>query len=696
MTRTKLFILAILFAMLLSLAGVSFAQESPYDRNTEVYYEANFKWDGVQNTVLDVFDKLQQVEILEPVFAKIAAKSGISLKDDVFSWLGNGFQFGIIGDDKTSVLHTSMKKMLQVKQSESELQMTVARIRMIKNAVEIYQQEKKKLPSSLAALSKDFIDPQYLKPLRGKSFTYRVLPDNRFEIRSPKDKFRDLGIMGEKPSFESLKGLEGDVPRLGTKFEFKNWLLAIKVRDSDKAREAFPKIEKVINEAMGKSEMEFKQKVWNKYIFRVTEGVCYTFCKRQVFIADTPATLEKAIVSMQRADKNIYTNKVFKTMLQENPMATGCSEILFIDLKKIDLNAKLFNISEKNPGAEFLNNLYYMVYYLKKDKMTITGDVVINFDPDMGSDSILHRFAKAPSISKGTLFENLPGNLPLVASYNLGEIWSFFNVMGQKEASVKKGMDEFKNMFGMMSGLDFESDIMEPTGGELAISYQIRDAFISGLLQGISAIRNRHNDKDEDRDIDDDKDMEDDKNVDKNDEDTDVEPKGFKPDNIFKKMFKVRGMPFTFFMEVKDKDKIQGLAKFMQSKGKFVPEYYQDIAIYKSDKISYCIVDDLFIIHTFPGTIKMKQFINQLKVKRVRLGETTRYRDFMKDVKGKVLFMQFQDAEWAACIAKGFMLFFIPEFKDYADKVGQYRESWSSMSITERGLQIHTQGFYKQ
>lgn len=696
MTKIRLLILALLFAMLFSLAGVSFAQESPFDRNTEVYYEANFKWDGVQNSVLDVFDKLQQVEVLEPVFAKIAAKSGISLKNDVFSWLGNGLQFGVIGDDKTSVLHSAIKKMILVKQSESELQLTVTRIRMIKNAVEVYQNEKNKLPPSLEALSKSYIDPQYLKPLRGKSFTYRILPDNRFEIRSPKDKFRDLGIMGERPSFESLKGLDGDVSNLKSKFEFKNWLLAIKVRDTDKAREAFPKIESVITKAMGKSESVFKQKVWNKFIFRVTEGVCYTFYEREVFIADTPATLEKAIVSMQRSDKNIYTNKVFKSMLQENPMAKGSVEMLFVDLKKIDLNAKLFNVSEKNSGAEFLNNLYYMVYYLKKDKMTITGDVIINLDPNMGGDSILQRYAKAPSISKGTLFENLPGNLPLAASYNIGEIWSFFNVMAQKDSGVKQGMLEFKNMFGMMSGIDFVDDIMKPTGGELAISYQFRDAFISGFMEGIRAVRNRHVDKDEDKDIDDDKDMEDDKNVDKDDDDKVVEPKGFKPDNVFKKMFQVRGMPFTFFMEIKDRDKIQGLVKFMESKGNFEREYYQDIAIYRSEKISYCFIDNLFVIHTFPGTVKLKQFIDQLKVQRVRLGETTRYRDFIKDVKGKVLFMQFQNAEWAACMAKGFILFFLPEFKDYADKVGQYNESWSSLSITERGLQIHSQGYYKQ
>ncbi len=696
MTKMRLLILAILFAMVVSLAGVSFAQESPYDRNTEVYYEANFKWDGIQNSVLDVFDKLQQMEILEPLFAKLAAKSGISLKDDVFSWLGNGLQFGIIGDDKTSVLHTTIKKMILVKKSESELQATVARIRMIKNAVEVYQNEKKKLPPNLEVLSKDFIDPRYLKPLRGKSFSYKILPGDKFEIKSPKDKFRDLGIMGERPSFESLKGLDGDVPELRAKFEMKNWLLAIKVRDTDKAREAFPKIEKVIANAKGGSESTFKQKIWNKYIFRVTEGVCYTFYEREVFIADTPATLEKAIVSMQRSDKNIYTNPVFKTMLQENPMIKGSAEMFFVDLKKIDLNTKLFSIPEKSAGAEFLNNLYYMVYYLKKDKMTMTADIIINLDPDMAGDSILKRYAKAPSISKGTLFENLPGNLPLATSYNVGEIWSFFDVMGQKEADIKKGMQEFKNMFSMMSGLDFVKDIMEPTGGELAISYQIRDAFFSGFMQGIRAVRNHTDDRDEDKDVDDDKDMEEDKNIDKDDEDKDVEPKGFKPDNVFKKMFQVKGMPFTFFMEVKDKDKIQGLVKFMESKGNFEREYYQDIAIYRSEKISYCFIDNLFVIHTFPGTIKLKQYIDQLKVQRVRLGETTRYRDFMKDVKGKVLFMSFQNAEWAACMAKGFILFFAPEFKDYADKVGEYKESWSSISITQRGLQIHSQGFYKQ
>lgn len=676
MTKIRLLILAILFAMLFSLAGVSFAQQSPYDRNTEIYYEANFKWDNVQNVMLDTFDKLQQVEVLEPLFAKITAKTGISIKEDIFSWLGNRVQFGVIGDDKTSVLHTSIKKMMTVKKSENELKATVERIRMIKNAVEIYQNEKKKLPASLEVLSKGFIDPKYLKPVRGDNFTYKILPDNNFQIRSPRDKFRDLGITGEKPSFETLKGLDGDVPEIKKKFEFKNWLLVIKVRDTDKAREAFPKIENAIAGAMGQSESVFKQKVWNKYIFRVTEGACYTFYEREVFIADTPATLEKAIVSMQRPDKNIYTNKVFKTMLQENPMAANYMEIFFVDLKKIDLNAKLFNVPEKNVGAEFLNNLYYMVYFAKKDKAAIIGDIIINMDPEMSADSLLSRYAKAAPTSKGTLFENLPGNLPIAVSYNIGEIWSFFNVMGQKDPAVKKGLQEFKNGFGMMTGMDFNADIMDPIGGDFAISYMPRDAFFAAIMQSISAIQNHKNDGDKDSD--------------------EAEPREFKPEKVFRKMFQIKGMPFTFFMDVKDKDKIQTLVKFIETKGNFEREYYQDIAIYKSDKISYCFIDNLFVIHTFPGTVKLKSYIDQLKMNRVRLGETTRYRDFMKDVKGKVIMMQYQDAEWAACIAKGFMLFFLPEFKEYADNVGRYKESWSSISITSRGMQIHFQGFYKQ
>ena len=673
MVKNRIFSWVLLIALLFCLTGLSFADDSPYDRNTEVYYEANFKWDGVQNVVTDMFEKFQQIEVLEPVFSKIKSKTGISLKEDIFSWFGNRLRFGVVGDDNSSVLHNSIKEYMMYSKSHSELKAEIQKLRVIKTAIEIYKFEKKKLPPNLKVLTKTSIKPADLKPVRGSHFTYKVLPDGQFIIKAPKDKFKDLGLTGELPSYHSMKGFSGDIPRISKKFKFKNWLLTIKVRNSDKAREAFPKLEKLMEHLSHQKAESFKKQVWNKYIFRVSKGVCYTFYGREVFIADTAETLQKAIISMGRADKNIYTNKVFKDMLKENPGIASSTEFMFVNLKKIDLNSKLMGVKEKSTGAEILNNLYYMTYFFKRDKDGAVGDMVINLAPGMKKDTLLKQYAAKPLIDSSSLIENLPGEIPIAVSYNIGEVWSFLEVLGEKEPAVKKGLKEFQAGFGMMSGLNFMDNIVKPIGGKMALSYMPRDAFLAGMIQAMTSVMRK---------------IPKGKKI--------SEPNDLRPEKIFRKMFRIQGMPFTFFMHLKDKDGIQDFIKVLEAKGKFEREYYNDVAIYKSKKMVYCIVEDMLIIHTFPGTIKVKQFIDQLKEKRIRLSETTRYREFKQGVRGKVIMMQFQDAQWAAKIAEGFVMFFLPEFSDYAKQVGQYKESWTSFSITDRGLQIHIRGFNKK
>jgi len=673
MFSRKLNCLILLCVFVFCLVGNAFAENSPFNRDTEVYYNASFKWDGIENTLTDAFKRFQQIEILGPEFVLLREKTGIDLEEDIFSWIGNRIQMGIIGEENSSVLHKTIKEHIKYARSRAELMKTVSRIRKLRNAVELYKHEKRKLPPGLKVLAPKYISKKMLKPIRGSHFSYKALPGGKFAIKSPKDKFKDLGVMGPNPSYHSLKGFTGDFPRIKRKFRLKNMLMVIDVRDSDKARSAFKNWEKLITKAT-KSKKAFKKQVWKKYIFRVSKKMCYTFYGQQVFIADSSHTLKLAITSMRRPDKNIYTNKVFKDFMKDNPDVKTAREMMFINLDKIQLNSKLLKISKNHPMAGIVNNFYYASYFLNAKKNSAVGDMLFVMKPDMKDSSILKRYFKTPAYN-ADLVENLPGDLPMVASYNLGEIWNFLSVIAKDSPKLAEGLKMAKGQFGMTLGMDLENDLLKSTTGELGLSYMARDIFLSGIIEGLRSFKKKRKSHHKKRMM---------------------EPNNMNPGKILKKFLRIKRFPITFFVGVKNRKKLSKFMDTLKTKGNFKQSYYKDVSIFRSSKLTYCFTEDMLIIHTFPSDIKVKQFIDKLVVKRVRLSETTKYREFKKGVRGRVLLMQYQDSAWASYIAKGFMLLMLPEFKDYADKIGDYNESWSSLSITPRGIQLHFQVFKKE
>jgi hypothetical protein len=75
------------------------------------------------------------------------------------------------------------------------------------------------------------------------------------------------------------------------------------------------------------------------------------------------------------------------------------------------------------------------------------------------------------------------------------------------------------------------------------------------------------------------------------------------------------------------------------------------------------------------------------------MGSVTRYQDFKKNIKGRPLVVQYQDSRWAASISKGLILFLLPEFEDYAQKMGDYKENWSALSVHPQGLQVFIKAY---
>jgi len=674
MMKKGLALLSLTVICILCLTLSAYADKSPFNRHTELYYDVSFEWDGIENTVTDAFERIKQIEILEPYMKIFADKTGINPGEDIFSWLGNRIQFGIIGTEDYSIIHNAVEAQIKYKKAVSELRETTDRINYLRNAIEAYKIDNKKLPSNLKQLVPKYIQ-KVEKPVRGKKFIYRVLKDNKYEIKCPRDSFKDLVIKGENPSYHSVKGFKDRYAKMKLPFKIKNILLVIEVRDSTKARASFVKFEKVLTSHFGPEKTRFKKMVWKKHIFHVNPKVCYTFYGRCVYISDKPYILRAAINSMNKPEKNIYTNPVFQDFLKNYPGMGKHHELLFVDLHKIHLTPEMLNMKKKGDIADIIRSLYYISYYFTRKPDGFAGDIVLNLTPDIKEKTVLDKLFAKTTKYHGNIMENLPGDLSMAVSYNFGEIWNLFEVIGEGSPKVANFLKMGSQQFSMLTGADFTKDFLGSTTGEIAVSYLARDMFISGILEAVGKFKRRFPGKGKMK----------------------VEPKQLSPEKVvMRSMARFSKIPMTFFIGVKAKDKLNQLMDKLKASSNFQREYYKDVTIFKSNKMAYCFTDDLLIVHSFPSDIKIKSFIDELKVKRVRLGETTKYREFKKGIKGRTIMIQYQDSEWAVSIAKGLLLFLLPEFEDYADMIGEYRESWNSLSVTERGIQLHFRAFKKE
>ncbi|MCE1245369.1 MAG: hypothetical protein LWY06_01860 [Firmicutes bacterium] len=698
MRRGLPIIAVLLVVMLLVTAGSVFAAKEKakapepaapapsitvFDQNTEVFYEVRYEWFNTKNLLTDSFARLQKVEVLEPVFKMINDQLGISLENDVFSWIGNTASAGIVGEDNSSVLHDGMEYMFGTAKAKGELTATVSNMKNIGTALEMYSTDYNgKYPEKLAKLA-----PNYLKtipkPARGGEFRYWVnKKKTAFIVKAPADMFKDLGITGDKLQFSSKDGISGNIPSAPEKtFKFHNYMFAFEVRDMEKAVPALARIEKVINSKIAGKDEAFATEAQGKYVFH-NGPFCYTFAANQLVIADSVSMLKKAVATAENQEKSIYNGKVYKNFMKACPQAAKHNEIYFINLEKINIETKYFHDATKKLGMHYhgdglcsceegskdntdytaldqtIKGLSYLAGYTNWGDNELSGEFQLHFKADANIGIMKKYFATKPY--ENNMMETLPSGLPLVAVYNAGELVNFLNAVSQEIPAFGSSFDKFKQEAAQAIGMDPEKDLLASTTGEIGITYLLRDVFIGTIistLQEVQAMKSPVGN-----------------------------PGNEMPTPAGKFMKGFNRFPITFFVTVKDQPKIGKLLDLLKTKMTFSEEKYKDVTIYKSKELVYCIVGDKLILHTYPSTVKVKEFIDGLKSGSPLFGETSKFRDFKKNITGRPVLIMMQDAEWAVTLAKGFYLLFLPEFADYATYLQNYRESWTALSVTPDGF----------
>jgi hypothetical protein len=706
MKRGITLITALLVVMLLVTAGSVYAAKakpaepvapvapavSVFDNNTEAYYEVRCEWLDIKNTMTDSFARLQKIEIAEPLFKMLNSEIGISLENDVFSWIGNTIRIGVVGDDNSSVIHDGLEYMFTTKKSQGELTITVSNMKNIGTALEMYSTDYNgKYPAKLEKLA-----PNYLKsipkPARGGEYKYWAnKKKTAYVVKVPADMFKDMGMEGDKLQYNSAKGLEGYNPIPGKTYKFHNYMMAVDVRDMEKAVPALARIEKSFNNKTTGKDEAFPTEVAGKYVIHNGQFFSYSFVADQFVIADSSDMIKKAIASSENPGKNMLNSKLFQSYINACPKAANHNELYFINLEKINLDPKFFRNPNKGHAMHYhgdglcacdaekpneadyaalnqtIKGLSYIAGYTKWDKQDIYGEFQLRFKPDANIGVMKKYFAT--KAYDGTMMDTLPSGLPLAAVYNAGELINFVNSLGLEIPALKSEIDEFKSKASMAIGMDIEKDIIASTTGEVGVTYMLRDVFIGTIISLMTEFKSMK------------------------------APSG-NPGNeapassVEKEMKALNKFPITFFVGVKDSEKVGKLMDLLKTKITFTEEKYKDVTIYKSPSLVYCMVGDKLLLHTYPSTIQVKEFIDKLNSK-TRLGDTSKYREFKKDINGRILLIQFHDTEWAMALAKGFYLLFLPEYSDYAEKMADFRESWSSVSVTPNGFNFNFRMFSK-
>lgn len=652
MLNKALFIGGLLVVIILSSLNPALALGNPFGADTEIYYEARLSEDNVDSVLGDTFNRLREIEQFDAWLEKIKATSGIDIEKDIISWMGDRLMFGFVGTPDGSPVYNALSGYLRYVQLKEDLAKTVSQIRALKTNVETYRQKNGKLPEWIR-----YVIPQDMKAPRGGYYTYRLLKDGNYEILAPEGQFTELGLYKNEPRYHSTEGFSGDVPKIKYCFSMKNFLLAIQVKDSDGARAAFEKFKKM-------SDLEFEKVPFKNSLIFKSKKVSYTFYSGMVLLSDNAEVLKSAVVSFERPDKSIEASPVYAHFRRDCAVTDLTREIFFVNFSRIHISSKMLRVQEP-VLASLINSLYCIGYKTEKNQEGVEVEMRLLFNPDKQVPVLKKYFAQKNEFPEG-LMENLPAGLPVVVSYNIGEAMQLLTAVGDEEPKLKREITTSKEMFRTMLGMDFMDDVVSSTTGEVALTYKTRDFLINAIESIYNEIKHKKG--------------------------AGMDASNMKEtgERVLKGTLKIEKLPpMTFFVGIRDKDKFGVLIDMLRKSTHFHEEIYQGVSIFISSNMCYCFADDVMIIHTTPNTVMMKKYLDLLQVKRERMSETSHYRNFKKGIKGRALLIQYQDTRWSYAMARGILLLLLPEFSDLTDRMLDYKDAWSSLSVTPDGLQIY-------
>jgi len=150
-------------------------------------------------------------------------------------------------------------------------------------------------------------------------------------------------------------------------------------------------------------------------------------------------------------------------------------------------------------------------------------------------------------------------------------------------------------------------------------------------------------------------------------------------------------IPYMICFQVSDRLKARQIAQRFTAGQSFLSTGYKEREIFvsSSGESAYAFIDNYLMLEngaSAPG--KIKKTIDAMIDGKKSLAQSRSYRKFKESMSGNILFLSHDRVDWIASLGKSFLLLAGSDFRDWARIVGEFEESWSSLSVEGRKIRF--------
>jgi hypothetical protein len=145
-------------------------------------------------------------------------------------------------------------------------------------------------------------------------------------------------------------------------------------------------------------------------------------------------------------------------------------------------------------------------------------------------------------------------------------------------------------------------------------------------------------------------------------------------------------IPFLIALQVNDRVKARQIVQKFASGHSFISTDYKgnEISVSLTGESAYAFIGNYMMLECgacAPG--KIKKTIDALINGKKSIAQSRSYRKFQESLSGSIIFICHDKIDWLSSLGKSFLLLAGSDFRDWAQMVGEYEDSWSALSVDQ-------------
>jgi len=249
-----------------------------------------------------------------------------------------------------------------------------------------------------------------------------------------------------------------------------NFIIAIQVKDIEKAREKMKKLLEKEGSAYQKEDYE-KTEIW---IFQKEDKHCIAFLGEFLLLSSKVEEIKKCVDTAGKKGKSLKENEALNNTLSH--LSGRAIMVFYMDASGF---MKASQASKAQQGPQFEEMEKYQKA-IKGMGFTISfqdGDLVgKGFTAiDKNSDSLIVKglFAGESTVDVKSAMALIPKDTPLFVIFNMKTFYKIGMEMMKKQPGQSEQIEEGKKQMKEQTGVDIDTDIIDNLTGDMIISFDI-------------------------------------------------------------------------------------------------------------------------------------------------------------------------------------------------------------------------------